>query len=386
LLIIYIKIEQALGLPPTWHKQAIFEQRGGFMKILQVCPRYYPYIGGVEEHVRNISELLSKKHEIVVCSTDPSAKLQQTERIQNVEVRRFPAFAPSESYFFSLPLKEYLTTHSKEFDLIHAHSYHAFPAFFAAISKDKRNFVFTPHYHGTGHTFIRSILHFPYRFWGKRIFSEAKRIICVSKSEKVLIEKDFPINENKISVIPNGINLEEFKQLTQKKKDHQIILTVCRLESYKGIQYLIEVLPELDSNVSLEIVGKGPYKNFLLREVKRLKLIQRVNFLQDLPRASLLQKYVDADVFALLSEHEAFGICIAESLCARTPCVVSNIQALKEWVDNKNCFGVNLPVNLSDLRSTINVAMKTRAQKISKILDWQEVASKITELYNELAG
>jgi len=45
------------------------------MKILQVSPGYFPAVGGVEEHVRNISERLAREHEVTVFATDPSGKL-----------------------------------------------------------------------------------------------------------------------------------------------------------------------------------------------------------------------------------------------------------------------------------------------------------------------
>ena len=97
------------------------------MKILQVSPRYFPCYGGVEEHVKNISEGLSKNHEVVVCTTDPSGRLEKEEVIKGVEVKRFKSFAPSDSYYFSGDLKKYLHDNCHEFDVVHAHSYHAFP-------------------------------------------------------------------------------------------------------------------------------------------------------------------------------------------------------------------------------------------------------------------
>ena len=44
------------------------------MKILQVCPKYYPSIGGVEQHVRNTSERLAYDHEITVFTCDSSGQ------------------------------------------------------------------------------------------------------------------------------------------------------------------------------------------------------------------------------------------------------------------------------------------------------------------------
>jgi glycosyltransferase involved in cell wall biosynthesis len=68
------------------------------MKILQVCPRYPPDIGGVEEHVRNISERLARKYDVTVFTTDPTGKFQKKAIINSVKIRRFKSWAPSESY------------------------------------------------------------------------------------------------------------------------------------------------------------------------------------------------------------------------------------------------------------------------------------------------
>ena len=45
------------------------------MKIAQICPRFYPDIGGVETHVYEISRRLAKEFELEILTTDPSGKL-----------------------------------------------------------------------------------------------------------------------------------------------------------------------------------------------------------------------------------------------------------------------------------------------------------------------
>jgi len=357
------------------------------MKILQVCPRYYPNIGGVEEHVRNISERLAKKFDVSVFTTDPSGKLPRQEVINGVKVRRFKSWAPNEAYFFSNELKKCLMKNSDSFDIVHAHSYHAFPALYAAQAKGVNKLIFTPHYHGTGHSLFRSLLHIPYKFFfGKKIFEKADKVICVSNYEKDLVMQRFKIDEEKVVVIPNGINLEEFKNLKKKRKcgDCKTILYVGRLEKYKGVQYLIKALPELD-NVVLEIVGKGPYKQSLVRLTRKLGLENKVRFYQDLAKEELLQKYVDADLFVLLSEHEAFGISVAEALASRTPCIVANTSALMEWVDNENCFGINYPIDLDELVELIKRVINIRVKDL-RLPTWDEVNNKIYEVYRDFSS
>lgn len=358
------------------------------MKILQVCPRYSPYIGGVEEYVRNISERLAKKHEVTVFTTDPAGKLPDEEIINGVCVRRFKSWAPNGAYYFSRELKNCLSKSSNSYDVIHAHNYHAFPALYAAQTKGRNKLIFNPHFHGRGHSLFRNFLHKPYKLLGKQIFRRADKIICVSEYEKSLVVKNFKTSKDKIVIIPNGINLDEFKGLKKEsEKKCKTILCVSRLEKYKGIQYLIQVLPLLEDNVILEIVGEGPYKKDLVKLAKKLNVEDRVKFFSNLPRNVLLQKYANADVFALLSKHEAFGISVGEALCAGTPCIVSNTSALTEWVDNRNCFGVNYPIKLNTLANLIRSLMGKDVKSIlnlTKLLNWDDVVEKLDDLYQSL--
>lgn len=155
------------------------------MKIAYVTPRFHPYIGGVETHVYEIAKRIAKKFDVEVLTTDPGGKLPKVEEIDGITVRRFGSFAPSEAYYFSLELYRYLKKNSERYDLVHAHNYHAFPALFAALTKKKNKFLFTPHYHAAGHSFFRNLLHKPYKLVGRKIFEKADAIICVSNYEKI---------------------------------------------------------------------------------------------------------------------------------------------------------------------------------------------------------
>ena len=146
-----------------------------------------------------------------------------------------------------------MSSNSDYFDIVHANCYHAFPALYAAQTKSSNKLVFTPHYHGTGHTFFRSILHRPYKFVAKGIFEKADHVICVSKFEKNLVRSRFTFG-SKIDVIPNGVNKVEFEGLQKRTSDHNILLYVGRLERYKGVQFIIKSLAKLGSNFFLNIV------------------------------------------------------------------------------------------------------------------------------------
>lgn len=351
------------------------------MKVAQVCHRYFPYIGGVETHVREISERLVKKgFEVEVLTTNPSGKLAREEIINDVEVKRFTSWPPNGVYYFSRDLKKYLLNNSDGYDIVHAHNYHAFPVLYAAEGKNRNKLIFSPHYHGKGHTFLRNLLHIPYKLVAKKIFDKADRIICVSNYEKKLVLDNFRVSEEKISIIPNGLDLKEFEGLEKRINEYRNILYVGRLEKYKQIDYLIKVLQKLDGNIHLEIIGKGSYKKSLVGLTKKLGVTNRVKFNQDLPRKALLQKYVNADLLVLLSKHEAYGLCVAEALTSRTPCIVANTSALIEWIDNENCFGINYPICMDELATLIEWVVGRKIKGVY-IPDWNDVVTELNKVY-----
>jgi glycosyltransferase involved in cell wall biosynthesis len=198
-----------------------------------------------------------------------------------------------------------------------------------------------------------------------------------------LVLRNFKVDEKKVVVIPNGLNLEEFRGLKKRVENCRIILYVGRLERYKGMHYLIEALPKLDSDIVLEIVGKGPFKEHLVKLAKKLKVENRVRFFQDLPRKELLQRYVDASLFVLLSRYEAYGISVAESLAAGVPCLVANSSALTEWIDNTHCFGIDLPINVDDLVIRLNENVGKRINK-PNLPSWADIAEQTVKTYNSL--
>ncbi len=348
------------------------------MKILQVCPRYYPDIGGVEEHVKNIAERLAKEHEVTVFAGDPSGRLPKEEKINGVLVKRFKSYSPGNAYHLSFDMANELR--KAKFDIVHGHNYHAFPLYFSSFVQASK-FIVTPHYHGHGHTALSNFLLKPYKLVGKKIFQDADSIIAVSDYEKRLLVKDFKLDENRIKIIPNGINTNEFRNLVDVPKEAKTILYVGRLEEYKGVQYIIKALPFLEKDFCLKIVGKGPYKTNLLTQINKLGLNDRVTFYQDLPRQELLRMYARASVFVLLSKLEAFSIVVAEALASKTPCIVANTSALTEWIDNTNCFGVDYPVNVEKLAEVIR---KINGQTAggSKTWDWDAVLNELKQLYS----
>lgn len=355
------------------------------MKILQVCPDSYVEVGGISVHVRSISERLARKHDVTVFATNDRAQLPWFEVTNGVKVERFRCKAPSNAYFLTVDMP--LRMHKSEFDVVHAHGYHAFPFHLSTLAKGKM-FVATPHFHGVGHSTFRDSLVRLLKPFGKRTLAKADRIIAVSEFERSLIRQQFRFAHDKVDVIPNGVDYSEFDGLKKRDRGFRSVLYVGYLAEFKGAQYLVEVLPKLAEDVVLEIVGRGPLRPFLEKRAHELNVSDRVRFYHGLSRPELLQTFADADAFVLLSRYEAYSIVVAEALTAGTPCVVAKTSALSEWVDNETCFGVDFPISLTALAGQINRVLDNcvdrqavRKWMGTKILDWNDVAERLEKVY-----
>ncbi len=346
---------------------------------------------GVGEHVWNIAVRLAKRHDVTLFGLNPDGRYPRHDVVDGVKVERFRHFYPSDSYFFSLELP--LRLRQGEFDVVHGHSYHAFPMHFSALAKCKR-FVVTTHFHGEGHSVFRDSLFRLFKPFGGMSLRKADVIVAVSEFEKRLLCKKFKIDSDKVVVIPNGVDLDEFNGLKRHNRGFRSILYVGRLEWYKGVHYLVEVLPRLEKDVVLEIVGKGPLRSFLEARAKQLSVDGRVLFFENLPRNELLQKFVDANAFVLLSKFEAYSIVVAEASAGGSPCIVANSSALREWVDNGTCIGVDFPIDAEELAETIRYVLNNHVGRSvvgkgigTKIRDWDDVAEQIEQIYlNDTCG
>jgi len=355
------------------------------MKIAQVCHRYYPNIGGVETHVREISKRLAKKHEMEIICADLSPENRDLKEVDGIRVRRFGSISPKDAYFFSPQIFSYLKR--VEFAIIHAHNYHAFPALFASLVKGKSKFVFTPHYHGTGSTVFRSILHKPYNLLASRIFERADKIICVSNFEKNLIKRDFPsVLEEKMSVISNGIDIEKIKEAKPFDFDGNLILYIGRLEKYKNIHLVIRAMEFLLNSHFYIIGGAGNYRNELENLIYRLNLGKRVKILDNVSDEEKYRWLKTCSLFINPSSIEAFGITVIEALAAGKTVVVNHEGGLIELADKfDDVFPVRVKkVSAEELARMMEERMGKKVKADLGEYDWDNVAKRIEDVYLEV--
>ena len=313
------------------------------MEVVQVCPIFFPYIGGSATHVMEISRrLVSLGVNVTVYTTDPSGRLPKREVLNNLEVFRFRALAPRGAYYLPFGLYKALKK-LKDVSLIHAHDYQAFPALISALAKNqnRRPLIFTPHFHPIAGSWFRSMLKTIYhRSFGCLMFERADAVITVSIYEKVFLEKVFKI-KGKVSYIPNGIDIETFRRLGRPYRTYdKIVVYVGRLEKYKRIDLLIRAFRRVIKRVphaQMLVIGDGSCRNKLLRLVGRLELKNHVRFLGFVPRMKLLELYAKATVFVMPSRYEAFSLSLVEAMASGLPVIATRVGGMTEIIESAQC-------------------------------------------------
>jgi glycosyltransferase involved in cell wall biosynthesis len=358
------------------------------MRIAQVVSSYHPRIGGVETHVRRLAEGCGAAGDRVTVLTHQVGNTKADEWVDGVRVLRFPLTLNFRNYPFSEKLSRYLQLHATDFDLVHAHNYHTLIGH-AAI-RSGLPVVFTPHYHGTGHTPIAAFLHRMYRPAGARQFLAATAVICVSEAERELVIKDFPGVEGKVRTIANGTDRKQVA--SDKDRDllgEPVVLTVGRLERYKNVDLIIKAFRALPYSAILLVVGDGPDRARLERQVGAGGPGWPVLFTGSVSDPMLDRIFEQASVITSASDHEAFGLTLMEGLASGARVVASDIPA---HVALARLAGPDAPVSLVNPRDTTHFTSLLSESLASggiqfadfRMPSWTEVVGNTRELYSRI--
>lgn len=175
------------------------------------------------------------------------------------------------------------------------------------------------------------------------------KIVAVSEAVRNYSINVDHINKNKMVVIPNGIEMERFAAIPERKySSPPIIGVVGRLEKQKGHEYLFEAL-NLIKTIPwiLWVVGDGSLKNRLERLAKDLSLRERIIFLG--ARSNIPEILSEIDIFVLPSLWEGLGLAVLEAAAAGKPIVASRVGGIPEVIEDRKTGILVEPKNIKSL-------------------------------------
>lgn len=180
------------------------------------------------------------------------------------------------------------------------------------------------------------------------------KIIAVSNFVKSkLIEETFA-DENKITVVHNGIDPAKFTKPNTSASLPLKIIYVGRIEKSKGLQFLLQSLVAIE-NVHLTVIGDGPYLDYLKQLAEKFQLKKTVEFKGKMPYQTIPEELSNAHVFVLPTVRiEGFPMVIVEAMMAGLPAIVSDIGGNSDAIDDGvNGFLVK-PGDITSLEEKIN--------------------------------
>jgi glycosyltransferase involved in cell wall biosynthesis len=358
------------------------------MKIAMVSPGYPPTTGGVETVVAQSARALVRLgHRVDVLAGQRRGDLPATELDGGVVVRRFRS-TRSATFPVTPSLWAYVRGNAHRYDVIHGHGYHTLTAVGAAAAAPSATFVYTPHYHGTGHTPARAVLHTVYRPIGQYGFRRAAKITCVSRAEARLVAEHFPFARDRITVVPNAVDVDAISAARPIADDGvPTVLSVGRLERYKRIDRLIEAFALLPEPARLVIIGAGPDAERLAALSAATDGRHEIRMLGRVDDHQLHGWYQTARVVCSLSEHEAFGLVPREALAAGAGLVLSDIPAHAEIADLplpepvRFVAGEDSPAQVAlAIASVLRAGPKPDVAPVD-LLRWDAVAARLADLY-----
>jgi len=245
------------------------------------------------------------------------------------------------------------------------------------------------------------------RIEGEReVVGSCDRIIASTAREREELVKYYSASPDKITIIPCGVNLDLFKPIDKEiaRKElglnHQkVILFVGRIEPVKGMEQLLGALTYIEGEKPplLIVVGGDEHSQgqvqVLQRMAKDLRIEDRVAFVGSVAQEKLPLFYSAADICAIPSYYESFGMVALESLACGTPIVATNVGNMGSIIRHGGIGRIardNSPHNLASEISGLLSQREDKAQHIKTRRNrmtefgWANIADMILHEYNRL--
>jgi glycosyltransferase involved in cell wall biosynthesis len=375
-------------------------------KIIHVTTFFYPAQGGVEQQVLELATKLKKQgQEVEVICSDSSHTKEKIQEVHGV-VKGVPVtrcktwFSISQFYKFYPSL--FFELIKRDFDIVHVHGfrkYEVYAALLAAKLKRKKIVVTThnPFFTTTRGKLLQLFVNLHDLTLGKLCTRFIDKIICITSLEIPYIQK-FNVSQEKIVVIPNGIEKAKFikgnaKKFIKKynvpsKKFKHIVLWLGRVHKMKGLENLETAVKQL-KDVLFVFAGAPDEGSDVIKAFYKSQ--PNVLFTGEFPNTEAVDACQMADIFVFPSIHEAFGVVLLEAMAQGLPVISTNNGGPQEIV--KSSFGflqkpqdqwgwmftIKKLLQNKTLRRKMGEAAKKEAEKYT----WENLIGKVLKVYNQ---
>lgn len=357
------------------------------LRVLMATARYFPDTGGVETHVYEVARRLVRRGlDVTVLVTDLSGRRPREEEVEGVQIQRVRAWPARRDYYFAPGLARIIA--QGQWDLVHCQGIHTLVAPLAMLAawRARRPYVVT--FHTGGHSSrLRQALRGLQWALLRPLLAGAERLIGVSAFEAELFRQGLRLPRAQFAVIPNGASLADRAPAAAREADQTLIVSVGRLEQYKGHHRVLAALPRLQGrcpDVRLRIVGSGPYEGALRRMAHDLGVADRVEIGAVPPgdRQGMAAVLSQAALVTLLSDYEAHPVAVMEALALRRPVLVADTSGLRELAQRGLVRAVPLASTTEQIASAVLDQLgQPSAPEVAQLPTWDDCAAQLLALY-----
>lgn len=356
-----------------------------------VTPMFFPSLGGVETHVAEVSRRLAARGDAVtVLTADRSGTLPDREDWDGVEVQRVRGWPPHVDWQFAPGILGFVR--SGEWDIVHVQSYHTFVAPLAMAAARTASIPYVVTFHGGGHSSrVRTRLRGAQLALLRPLLARADKLVAVAAFEIDLYGRRLRLPSDRFILIPNGSDLPATSnRASGRPASTDLIVSVGRLERYKGHQHVIAALPHIIERrpaTRLWIAGSGPYREELAALAATLGVADRVE-VRAVPaddRAAMAEQLSRASVVVLASDFETNPLAAVEAAALGLPLVVADNSGLHELADR----GFARPVpDVTDARELAGAVLEElehpRPRPPLELPTWDDCTAGLAALYEDV--
>jgi glycosyltransferase involved in cell wall biosynthesis len=226
-------------------------------------------------------------------------------------------------------LRATLPTGRIEAPLIHAHTGHYAGVVATALARKDAAIVVTEHA-----TFLPKVFKQPpARILYGQMLDRVDRLLCVGEYLYDLVAKEFPEHRDKLRIVPNPIDFEQFVVRPEPAREPLRWLYVGRMLAHKGVRTLVDGFAQIaaeEPRATLTLVGAGPLEGALRSRIAELGLGDRITQLPAVPPQDVAGLMHRHDLLAHASHLETFGLTIVEAVATGTPVLVARSKGPAE--------------------------------------------------------
>jgi glycosyltransferase involved in cell wall biosynthesis len=217
----------------------------------------------------------------------------------------------------------------------------------------------------------------------RNIEKHADKVIAISEATKQQLIKHSEVEENKIEVIYQGVDTEEFKPQGEVEYDEYILHVGTEIprKNAEGLINIFEKYREINSDAKLIRVGEMSEKVKQRLKNSDLKLGEDIIYEEDVSFNCLKALYTNAEKLAFPSHAEGFGRPIVESLACGTPVIAYDKKPMNEILPGEMLADFE---DEEEFVQKLTEDYEEDTRKIARRFSWEDTARQTVELYREL--